>query len=64
MDSIQEPLPALQFIANDLDLNYTPIHTDMPKVGAYNGGEKKPMFDWTEAHNEFSGTKQGCEEVL
>jgi hypothetical protein len=28
----------------------------MPKVGAYDGGEKKPMFDWNEAHNEFSGT--------
>jgi hypothetical protein len=28
----------------------------MPRVGAYGGGEKKPMIDWIEAHNEFSST--------
>ena len=28
----------------------------LPKVGAYDGGDKKPMFDWTEAHNELSQT--------
>jgi hypothetical protein len=51
-----ELLPALQFIADNLDLTITPIDIDMPHVVAYGGGEQKPMFDWIEAHNEFSGT--------
>ena len=51
-----ELFPALQHISDALDLTLSPISTDMPKVGAYDGGEKKPMFDWTEAHNEFSQT--------
>jgi hypothetical protein len=38
----QELLPALQFIANDLDLTVTPIDIGMPCVGAYGGGEQKP----------------------
>jgi hypothetical protein len=52
----QELLPALQFIADDLDLTVTPIDIDMPCVRAYGGGEQKLMFDWIEAQNEFSGT--------
>jgi hypothetical protein len=39
-----------------LDLTLTPIHTDMPCVGAYGGCKRKPMIDWIEAHNEFSST--------
>jgi hypothetical protein len=45
-----ELLPALQFIADNLDLTITPININMPCVGAYGGGEQKPMFDWIEAH--------------
>jgi hypothetical protein len=51
-----ELLPALQHISKMLDLTLTPIHVDMPRVGAYGGGKKKPMIDWIEEHNEFSST--------
>jgi hypothetical protein len=51
-----ELLPALQRILKTLDLTLTPIHTDMPCVGAYGGGKKKPVIDWIEAHNEFTST--------
>jgi hypothetical protein len=46
----------LQHISDTLDLNLTPIWKDMPRVGAYKGGEQKPKSDWVEAHNEFSST--------
>jgi hypothetical protein len=33
-----------------------PIHSNIPRVGAYEGGERKLMSDWIEAHNKFSCT--------
>ena len=47
---------AFQHILDTLILMLTPTSTDMPKVGAYKVGEQKPMFDWMQAHNEFSQT--------
>jgi hypothetical protein len=54
--SNQELLPALQHITINLDLTKTPLDIDMSPVGMYNGGEKKLMTDWDNAHNEFSTT--------
>jgi hypothetical protein len=51
-----ELLPALQHISELVNLTLTPIHLDMPRVGEYGGGERKPMSDWIEAHNEFNST--------
>jgi hypothetical protein len=52
----QELLPALQHIAINLDLTRTPPDINMPPVGTNDGGEKKPMTDWDNAHSEFSIT--------
>ena len=51
-----ELLPSLQHVSDKVDLTISPIDTDMPRVGAYEGGEQKPMYEWPEAHNEFSNT--------
>jgi hypothetical protein len=51
-----ERLPALQHISDALDLTLMRLWKDMPNVGAYKGGKRKPMSDWIEAQNEFSST--------
>jgi hypothetical protein len=51
-----ELLLALQHISDTLDLTLMPLWKVMPRVGAYEGGKRKPMLDWDEAHSEFSST--------
>jgi hypothetical protein len=52
----QELLPALQHINTKLDLSKPPVDIDLPPVGTHGGGEKIPMEDWMDIHNEFSST--------
>jgi hypothetical protein len=41
-------------VDSDLDLTNTPISSDIPNVGAKNGGVSMPHFYWQEQHNRLS----------
>jgi hypothetical protein len=50
----EELLPQLPFVDANLDLTLTPISSDIPNIGAKNGGVAMPHFYWQEQHNRLS----------
>jgi hypothetical protein len=50
----EEFLPQLPYVDSDLDLTNTPISSDIPNVGAKNGGVAIPHFYWQEQQNRLT----------
>jgi hypothetical protein len=50
----EELLPQLPYVDSDLDLTNNPISSDIPNVGAKNGGVAMPHFYWQEQHDRLS----------
>jgi hypothetical protein len=50
----EELLPQLPYVDSDLNLTNTPISSNIPNVGAKNGGVAMPHFYWQEQHNQLS----------